>query len=233
MKELKIKNIKYMGKKRVIDLNVKRNHTFITSNDIPVSNCDYISPNAQAMLRDLMEQVQSITRFIFQCNYSHKIIKEILSRCQIIEINNPPAKEIYQHLTNILTNENINIKNKRVIVDLIKGLYPDIRKMINTLQLNSVGGVINDSISTDSDLYTDILNSMKKQDIEDVRRILRSNTIDYVSLYQHLFDNIGEFKSPGDAILLIGEHLYRDGLIAIKEINFMTMFVLMLKNGSL
>lgn len=199
---------------------------------VVMNEADFLSLSAQSMLRDLLEQVQKITRFLFQCNYPNRIIKEIHSRCQVIEINNPPAKEIFSHCLNILEKEHIKIKDKRVIVELIKTLYPDIRKTINTLQLNTINGIL-DSISIDTinENFTNILTFMKKGDLESIRRVLRSNVINYVDLYSYLFDNVDKFKSPGDAILSIGEYLYRDSLIAIKEINFMTMVVSMMKNG--
>uniref|UniRef100_A0A6M3IU64 Putative ATPase domain containing protein n=1 Tax=viral metagenome TaxID=1070528 RepID=A0A6M3IU64_9ZZZZ len=199
---------------------------------VVMNEVDFLSLYAQAMLRDFMEQVQKITRFIFQCNYGHKIIKEIYSRCQVVEINSPPAKDIFTHCIDILTKEKIQINNKKAIIDLIKSLYPDIRGIINTLQLNTVNGVL-DGINYNSvnEVYDKILNDIKRGDLDLIRKTLRSNSIDYTELYSYLFDNIDKFKSPGDAILLIGEYLYRNSIIAIKEINFMTMVVSMMKNG--
>jgi replication factor C subunit 2/4 len=199
---------------------------------VVLNESDYLSPSAQAMLRDLMEQVQGITRFIFQCNYGHKMIPEIKSRCQVIEMENPPAKQIYYHVSEILKKEKVKVKDPKVVVSLIKDLYPDIRGIINTLQLNTVEGAI-DSIRYDqtTEVYNKILNHIIKREVEEIRKVLRNHTVNYVDIYKHLFDNVGEFKSPGDAILLIGEYLYRDSLIAIREINFMTMVVDMMKKG--
>lgn len=62
-------------------------------------------------------------------------------------------------------------------------------------------------------------------------KALRSNTINYTELYQHMFDNAGEFKSPGDAIIEIAEAMYRDSIIAIKEINFISFVLKLVKRG--
>ena len=199
-----------------------------------LNESDFLSLPAQAMLRDLMEQVQGITRFVFQCNYGHKMIKELLSRCQVVELNNPPAKEIYEHCVSILNKERITIKNKSAIVNVIKRLYPDIRRTINTLQMSVDGGVL-DVVKYDSstDVYGAILGFMLSKDVDGIRKALRSNIINYPELYQYLFDEVGQFKSAGDMIILIGEHLYRDSIIAIKEINFMTMVIRGMKEGSI
>ena len=81
------------------------------------------------------------------------------------------------------------------------------------------------------EVYSDIIKMIKEQNLDGIRKSLRSNAIDYPGLYSHVFECAGEFKSPGDVILLVGEHLYRDSIISIKEINFLTMVVSILKKG--
>jgi hypothetical protein len=71
---------------------------------------------------------------------------------------------------------------------------------------------------------------MIEKSIEELRKTLKSNYIDYQDLYNFLYENVGKFNSPGDGIILIGEHLFRDSKVAIKEINFMHMYFQMLKN---
>ncbi len=199
---------------------------------VVLNESDHLSINAQAMLRDLIEQVQKITRFIFQCNYVHKMIPEIQSRCQSININNPPAKDIFKHCLDILAKEKIEVKSKAAIVGTIKELYPDIRRIINTLQLNITDGVINGiDLSSVNEVYEQILKSIITKDVNGVRKLIKNNSINYVELYSFLFDHAGDFKSPGDAILEISEALYRDSIVAIKEINFIGMIVSMIKQG--
>jgi hypothetical protein len=74
---------------------------------------------------------------------------------------------------------------------------------------------------------------MKNKDPEEVRSVIKNNTIDYGGLYEYLFENVGEFSNPASAILEIGEHSYRDNIVAIKEINFIHMVVSMLNKGIL
>lgn len=199
---------------------------------VVLNECDFLSIPAQSMLRDLMEQVQKITRFIFQCNYSYKVIPELHSRCNNVDLTSPPAKQIYLHCTNILKQEKIKVKDKSQIVDLIKRLYPDIRSIVNTIQFNCSNGILDEiKITTDEDIHEKILDYLTQGKVNDMRQVLKSNMIDYVALYNYLYENVGEFSSPGDAIVLISEYLYRNGFIAIKEINFMGMVTKMMRDG--
>jgi len=186
---------------------------------------------SQKMLRQLMEDVQEITRFILLANYEHNIIPEIKSRCQVIEINNPPGRDIFALCEKILKAEGVKY-DKKVVTSIIKKCYPDIRKTIWSLQENTIDKILgSDMVSSSEAIWKTIFDAVISKDLEKLRSTLRSYTIDYEGLYSYLFDNVGEFKSPGDAIIEIGEHLYRNSFVAIKEINFMHMVVSMMKNG--
>lgn len=183
---------------------------------------------AQKMLRQLMEDVQKITRFILLCNYEHNIIDEIKSRCQTVKIDNPPAKEIGKLCLKILKMEKVKYKAEDVI-SIVQKCYPDIRKTIQVLQLNTINKtLVGSRLSVSEDVWKKIFDFMLKQDVENVRKELKSNYIDFPDLYKFLYENAGEFKEPGGAILLIGEHLHRNTFYPIKEINFMHMFVQMI-----
>ncbi len=199
-----------------------------------MNECDGLSIAAQKLLRGLIEETQDITRFFFMCNYGHVMIPEIKSRCEVIELNNPPAKEIYRHCVNILENEHINVKNPKVIVEVIKKLYPDIRRIINTLQMSVTNNTIEDiKYESTDNLYKQFIDLMKAGDIDGIRKLIRNNIINYTELYSILFENVNEFKSPGDCIIAIGEALYRDSISAIKEINYLAFVVDSLKKGIL
>jgi DNA polymerase III delta prime subunit len=199
---------------------------------VVLNECDYISVPGQAMLRDMMEQVQKITRFILMCNYGHKVIPELQSRCQVIEMNSPPLKDIAKFVMGILKREKIQVEKVEAIVEVVKKLYPDIRGTINTLQLNAINGKIsNVKLDNINGIYSSLLKMIKEIDVDGIRKTLRSNTINYTELYQFLFDNVDEFKSPGDAIIEIAEAMYRDSIIAIKEINFISCILKLAKRG--
>jgi DNA polymerase III delta prime subunit len=233
-KNSKIKNIKQIGKGRVINIQVNKNHTFITKNGIITHNCDYLSVPAQAMMRDLMEQVQKITRFILMCNYGNKVIPELQSRCQVIEMGNPPLKDIAKFVMTILKQERVSVDKVEVIIDTVKKLYPDIRSTINTLQLNSSNGHITSvKLENTNSVYEKILKLAINTDLDGIRKEIRSNSINYVDLYSYMFDNVDKMKNPGDAIIEISEALYRDSMVAVKEINLIGCILKLLKKGCL
>lgn len=193
---------------------------------------DFLSPNAQSAIRDLAESVQKNCRFFILANYPQKIIDPIKSRCQTITLNDPPKDQLLKFCFKILKSENIEVKNKSGVVEIIKAHYPDIRQIVNTLQLNCVNGVFDTvKISTFSDVFDKIYESMKNKDIDDIRRTLRSEGVDYTELYNYLYERAPEVKSPGDFIISIGEYMYKDSFVAIKEINFMAFFFEMMKKG--
>jgi len=202
-----------------------------------INESDRLSNNAMSSLLQIQEDVQSITRFFFVCNNPSKIIDPILSRCSYkLNLNDPPAKEIYKFVINILKKEKIKVKDKQFIIDVIKKLYPDIRQIIGTLQSNVNDGVISKiSYGFTTDLYKTIFDKFIAQDIEGVRKILKSNYIDYPELfnytYKEIMENGDNIKKPAELIIKTGEFLYKDNFVNIKEINFMTYMLTCMKEG--
>lgn len=193
---------------------------------VVLNECDSLTAGpqgAQKLLRQLMEDTYKICRFILICNYESYIIPEIKSRCRVIQFDNPPKKEIGKLCLKILKKEKIEFKANDVI-EIVKKCYPDVRKTINVLQENVIDGELTGSrIHASEELFKKILTLVLKKDIEGVREELKSNYIPYPDLYEYLYENAGEFKQPGEAILLIGKYLYQDINFPIKEINFITM----------
>ncbi len=199
---------------------------------IYMNECDDLSQAAQKALRQLQEDVQKITRFIYVCNYPNRVIDPIKkSRTGNLDFSNPPKKDIFKRCLYILEQEKVKTIDKKLLAELINKYYPDIRGIISNMQLNCINGKFLSLTKLTSDCLVEIFNNFKKKNINEVRKILKSNYIDYTSLYEHFFEKVGEFKLPGDAIILIGDYLYRDSIVANKEINFMAMLVKMIKKG--
>lgn len=206
-----------------------------------LNESDYLSPNAQAMLRDLMEQVQKYTRFVYCCNYGHKMIPELQSRCQVIELSNPPALQVAKRCFSILDAEGVTY-NKKTVIDLIKSIWkkrPDIRKTLVTLRENVIDGVLPEQIvmTSSEEVYQNILNGMIQGNPDTVRTLLKSHAIDYTSLYTFIHEAImvedKVFTKDAEAIVHVGTAMRWDGICAIREINFMTMLFEMLKDGTI
>lgn len=192
--------------------------------------------SAQKSLRDLMETVQSNTRFIFACNYEQYIIPEIKSRCQMINISNPPKKDIVMKMAYILQSEKVKF-NPKSLISIVNRTYPDIRNTIITLRQNVNNGELAENIvlSSSEKIFNKILDAMKSGNPENVRIELRSKTIYYLGLYEYLYEQLMTqdevFKNDGTAILHICEHFHRNETIPNKEINFMHLVFKMLEDG--
>ena len=191
---------------------------------------DYMTPNAQAILRNLMETFSKHCRFILTCNYVEKIIDPIQSRCQTFQIVPPSKKEVAVQLDKILKSEDIKYDVKD-LVPIIDSSYPDIRKIINTCQLNSVKGVLklskNDLL--DSDFKTKILDILKTSDdsrnkyMKIRKTVADSKVQDFTEMYSLLYDKVDEYASGkiSGVILVLAEGQHRDALAVDKEIPFM------------
>ena len=191
---------------------------------------DYMTPNAQAILRNLMETFSKHCRFILTCNYVEKIIDPIQSRCQTFQIVPPSKKEVAVQLDKILKSENVKYDVKD-LVPIIDSSYPDIRKIINTCQLNSVKGVLklskNDLL--DSDFKTKILDILKTSDdsrnkyMKIRKNVADSKVQDFTEMYSLLYDKVDEYASGkiSGVILVLAEGQHRDALAVDKAIPFM------------
>ena len=126
---------------------------------------DYMTPQAQAILRNLMETFSKHCRFILTCNYVEKIIDPIQSRCQTFQIIPPTKKDVAVQISKILTEERIQFELKE-LVPIVDSSYPDIRKIINTCQLNSSKGIlkIDSSSISDADVRVKIIDILKSKD---------------------------------------------------------------------
>ena len=196
---------------------------------IVLDEADYITPQAQAALRNLMEVFSKNTRFILTCNYVERIIDPLISRAQVFKLTPPSKKEVAVHLMIILEKEHVGF-DKSVIATLLNAYYPDIRRIINTSQNQTSGGRlelnVEEVIAGDYKLKVlDVLmsNLPLKDKVNEIRQIVAdSNVKDFAELYRLLFDKVTDYapaKVP-HTIREIAEGQYRDSFVVDKEINF-------------
>ena len=201
---------------------------------IILDESDYLTPNAQAALRNLMETFSKTTRFILTCNYVEKIIDPIQSRCQVYAITPPSKKDVALRVSQILTEEQIKFVPQD-LVSIINAGYPDIRRILNSCQRQVVNGELKiDKQSLIEANYMDKVVEMlankadKKATFNGIRQLLADSQVkDYSELYRHLYDNIESFATGHIAavILIIAETQYQDSFCVDKEIGVMAMFV--------
>ena len=200
---------------------------------IILDECDYITPNAQAALRNLMETFSKHCRFILTCNFVERIIDPIQSRCQSFQVIPPSKKEVAVHMTNILKEEGIASK-----VDDIAGLvnagYPDIRRVINSCQRQCVDGmlVVDKQSLVESDYKMKLLEIIKTQDKKDafknVRKLLADSQVtDFAELYKLMYDEVDSYGTGhiAECILIIAKYQLSDSQVVDKEINAMAMII--------
>ena len=201
---------------------------------IILDECDYITPNAQAALRNLMETFSKHCRFILTCNYVERIIDPIQSRCQSFQIVPPSKKEVAIHLSDILTNENVKFEVDD-IATIINGAYPDIRKVINTSQRQVINGILRmdarEIILNDYKLQIlEVLKSgkSKKETFTEIRQILADAKVtDFADFFRLLYDEVDIYGSGhiAEVILLIAKYEQSDSQVVDKEINAMAMLI--------
>jgi replication factor C small subunit len=199
---------------------------------------DYMTPNAQAILRNLMETFSRHCRFILTCNYVEKVIAPIQSRCQTFQIVPPTKKDVAIQISKILQKESIEFEITD-LVPIIDNAYPDIRKIINTAQLNSSKGTLkldkNTIVSNnEASKLIDILKEKneKRNKYMAIRQLIADSRVqDFSDFYTILYEKVDEY-APGkssNVILTLSEGQYKDALVIDKEITFMATLIQILE----
>ena len=188
---------------------------------------DYMTPNAQAILRNLMETFSKHCRFILTCNYVEKVIEPIQSRCQSFQIVPPTKKDVAIQMSKILKAENIEFDVKD-LVPIIDSAYPDIRKVINTCQLNSNKGKLKVDVQNllENDYKMKVVDILKSKDDKrnkymKVRQaLIDSKVTDFTDLYTMLYDKVDEYggENTANIILLLGDGVSKSAVAIDKEI---------------
>ena len=194
-------------------------------NDVKIvilDEADYLTPQAQATLRHTIEACSATTRFILTCNYLERIISPLQSRCQTFEITPPSKDEVKEKCYDILAQENVSYDNN--IYKVIDTHYPDIRKIINTLQ----GAVVDSRIKIDNSslknsqlggLVVDAL--IRKAKLSEIRQILAdSGAREFDDLFKYIYDKSSTLfgDREGEAILIIAKYQYEYTFVLEKEI---------------
>jgi DNA polymerase III delta prime subunit len=188
---------------------------------------DYMTANAQAILRNLMETFSGHCRFILTCNYVEKVIEPIQSRCQTFQIVPPTKKDVAMQISKILKSEEIEFEVKD-LVPIIDAAYPDIRKVINTCQLNSIKGKLKVDVQNllENDYKNKIVDILKSSDDKrnkymKVRQaLIDSKVTDFTDLYTMLYDKVEEYggENTSNVILLLGDGVSKSAVAIDKEI---------------
>jgi replication factor C small subunit len=201
---------------------------------IILDECDYLTPNAQAALRNLMETFSKHCRFILTCNYVERIIDPIQSRCQSYKVVPPSKKEVAQQLVNILDDQVCTYELDDVAL-IVNAGYPDIRRVINSAQRQIVDNKLKiDTTSVIQNNYKlqllEMLSSNAK--LNDIRKLIADNSIsDYSEIYRLLYDEVDNYGKgkQAECIMNIAEAQFQDVNVVDKEINFMSLIIRLIR----
>ena len=194
---------------------------------IILDEADYISPNGQAALRGVMEAYASTCRFLLTCNYERRIIPAIHSRCQGFKILKLDEKMFAERVITILEKEQIKV-DAETLVTYVKATYPDLRKCINTCQMNSQTGSLTspgDGDTSDADVEVTYVAMFQNGDIKGAREhiINHADSEQYEKVFRKMYENLhwfGEDESKqGRALLAIRNGLVNHALVVDPEIN--------------
>lgn len=193
-----------------------------------LDEADRLTPDAQGVLRNLMETYSHSTRFILTCNYQEKITPAIKSRCQSFEVKPPSKAELMSHLVKILEKETVTFAPKDVAF-IVASYYPDLRKMINFAQQSSLTGELKiaKANAADQDYREKLLELLKQPTkagiFDEIRQVVADAAFsNYEEVYKYLFDHVNDYagvKAP-EVILYLAEAVFQSSMVFEREITF-------------
>ena len=194
-----------------------------------LDEADFLTIQAQASLRNIIETFSRTTRFILTCNYVERVIDPLQSRCQTIKVVPPTKKEVAVHLASICDKESISY-DPTAIGKIVNKFYPDLRKMLNTIQASNIKNelILDDSLLVSTSYLSAILTELQenKPKFNTIRQIIAdSNIDDFEEVFRFLYENANKYLpgKAGTAAILINEHQYKANFRIDKEINIMSL----------
>ena len=194
-----------------------------------LDEADFLTIQAQASLRNVIETFSRTTRFIMTCNFVERIIDPLQSRCQVLKIIPPSKKEVAVHLASVMATEGTvyEIEDLKTIVNQY---YPDLRKCLNTIQLSTQDQklTIDKSVLVSSNYMTQVLKELSnaKPKWREIRQIIaNANVSDFEEFFRYLYDNAHVYASgrEGMVAIYINEYSYQSNFRIDKEINALAL----------
>ena len=191
-----------------------------------LDEADFLTINAQASLRNIIETFSVTTRFI----------DPLQSRCQTIKVVPPTKKEVAVHLASICDKESISYEPTS-ISKIVNKFYPDLRKMLNTIQASTIKNKLklDDSLLVSTSYMTSIMGELKtpKPSFTTIRQIIAdANVDDFDELFRFLYENASKYipGKEGTVAILVNDHLYQSNFRIDKEINIMSLIQNIINN---
>ena len=201
-----------------------------------LDEADFLTIQAQASLRNVIETFSRTTRFILTCNFVERIIDPLQSRCQVFKVVPPTKKEVALHLASVCDKESISYE-PTAIGKVVNKFYPDLRKMLNTIQSSTINGKLelDDSLLVSTSYMLAILEELKtkKPSFTKIRQLIAdANVDDFEELFRFLYDESSQYlpNKEGTVAILVNEHQYKANFRIDKEINTMSLIQNLIEN---
>ena len=200
-----------------------------------LDEADFLTIQAQASLRNIIETFSRTTRFIMTCNFVERIIDPLQSRCQVLKIVPPTKKDVAKHLSWIMDKEGIGFEMNELGAIVIQH-YPDLRKCINTIQLSTQDSMLNldQSVLVSSNYIDKVIDELKgKSNFKTIRQIIAdANVSDYEELFKTLYERSSEYLpgKEGTVAILVNDHQYKANFRIDKEINTISLISNLINN---
>lgn len=198
---------------------------------IILDEADYLTPDAQAALRGMIEQFADNCSFIFTCNFKARLIDALHSRCSVVDFTltggekQDMALQFFNRVQNILRDENVQF-DKKVLADLLQKYFPDYRRTLNELQRFAQFGSIDASIQSQlSDIrkMADLIAALKAKNFGLMRKwVVNNSDIDPAMVYRKIYDGLNEYLKPESipqAVVIIAKYQYQAAFVADQEVN--------------
>lgn len=198
-----------------------------------IDEADYMNADSvQPALRSMIEDFSNNCRFIFTCNFKHRIIEPLRSRCANIEFKvdatekQQIAAQFFKRVAQILKNEGIEFDPK-VVSELIIKHFPDYRRILGELQRYSVTGKIDTGIFVNlgEESYKELYKNLKDRNFTEVRKwVAKNSDADTPALFKELYDNSSNFLDQStvhNLILILADYQYKAAFVADQELNIM------------
>jgi replication factor C small subunit len=167
-----------------------------------IDEADYLTDQSAHSLRGILEKYSKYGRFIFTCNYVSKIPDALVSRTQSYEFKQIPVEMVEDYSKKILETEKI-IYEESQLKYVVGNLYPDIRKIVQCLQKNSMSGTLRvskDSVLTNEKIVMghtlEVINFIKNNEdskissiLPTINKYLSEIDLDFRAIYSDLFFN--------------------------------------------
>jgi DNA polymerase III delta prime subunit len=205
-----------------------------------IDEADYLTPNAQAILRNAIEEFSVNCSFIFTCNYKTKIIEPLHSRCAVIDFSLKNgekammAKDFFKRIQGILQSEKVEYDSS-VVAEVVKKHFPDFRRVINELQRYAQFGKIDTGILSQiaNVSIAEIVKHMREKDFGSIRKWVAMGEYDSNTVFRQIYDALYDIMKPQSipqAVLILADYQYKQAFVVDSEINLVACLIELMGN---